>query len=51
VFAAGETHEELVECLSEAIELYLEETGIPPELEQRVEIQTFSLTGDRLIPA
>lgn len=51
VFAAGETHQELMECLNEAIELYLEESGPPPELEEHVEIQTFNLSGDRLVPA
>ncbi len=52
VFATGATHDELVECLNEAIEMYLEETGIPPELtEQRVQVQRFSLQKGGLIPA
>ncbi len=50
VFAAGKTHEELVECLSEAIELYMDEVGVPDALEQ-VEIQNFSLHRDGLVPA
>jgi predicted RNase H-like HicB family nuclease len=51
VFAAGETQAELMQCLEEAVELYLAETGVPPELEEHVEVQTFNLSGDRLIPA
>lgn len=52
VFASGASHDELVECLNEAIDLYLEETGIPPELtEQRVHVQKFNLQGDGLVPA
>jgi predicted RNase H-like HicB family nuclease len=50
VFAAGKTHEELVECLEEAIHLYLEETGIPESLDQ-VEVQNFSVKDSGLVPA
>lgn len=50
VFATGRDHAELVECLNEAIDLYLEETGIPEGMEP-VEIQNFNLQGDGLVPA
>lgn len=50
VFATGRNQEELVECLNEAIELYLDETGVPEGMEP-VEIRNFSLHRDGLVPA
>ncbi len=52
VFAAGSTYEELLECLNEAIGLYLDETGVPPDLaEQRVQVRKFTLQRNRLASA
>jgi predicted RNase H-like HicB family nuclease len=52
VFAAGSTRAELLQSLDEAVRLYLDETGIPAELEdQRVEVQKFSLRAGGLVPA
>jgi len=50
VFAAGDTREELMECLAEAIGLYIDETGVPKGMEP-VEIERFSLQGKDLLPA
>ena len=51
VFAAGESRAELLECLDEAIRLYLDETGIPPELDDPpIKVEKFSLQPGGLLP-
>lgn len=52
VFAAGETRAELLECLNEAVRLYLEGAGIPDELENPpIQVERFNLRAGRLVPA
>ena len=52
VFAAGGRREELLECLDEAIRLYLDDTGIPPELEgPPIQVERFNVTQRGLVPA
>lgn len=52
VFAAGERREELLECLDEAIRLYLDDTGIPPELEgPPILVEKFNVTERGLVLA
>lgn len=51
VFAAGKTRAELLKCLDEAIRLYLDETGVPPELEDPpIHVERFSLGDGGLVP-
>ncbi|MDQ4124342.1 MAG: type II toxin-antitoxin system HicB family antitoxin [Actinomycetota bacterium] len=52
VFAAGRTRAELLECLDEAIRLYLDETGVPPELaDPPIRVEKFNLNEGGLVPA
>jgi predicted RNase H-like HicB family nuclease len=50
-FAAGHTKDELLDALSEAVQLYLEDAD-PVVTEEEVEVERYQLAADRrLIPA
>jgi predicted RNase H-like HicB family nuclease len=52
VFAAGATRAELLECLDEAIRLYLDDEETPAELDDPpVRVEKFSLLGGKLLHA
>jgi len=50
-FAAGDTKEELLDVLNEAVQLYLEDAD-PVVTEEEVEVERYELAADRgLVPA